>query len=328
MRALRLPLLAAALAAALAAPALGQSRTESGFDLVRLDPSARAAALGGAGALPGDDPTAAFYNPALLSAEMDGAVALTYANHVADVSAGTASYARGLPLLGGLTGAVAVRFLSYGEFERRTGGEGPDDALETFSAGETAVTVSAAREVLPHVRVGANVHALFASVDDARGRALTADAGATLDVPSQLLTLGVSVHHVGAVLSSLGATADRLPLDVRLTAAKRLRYVPLTVSVAAVDLHAFEGPEADSSFARRALDHLAIGGELQLGATLALRAGYRPGVGDDLRAGERLSLAGVGLGAGLRLRRVSVDYAYVGQGSFGGVHQFGVRTTL
>ena len=326
MRALAAVVLLAALAALAAGPAAGQTRTETGYGLVRLDASTRAAALAGAGAVAGDDPTAAFYNPALLGPAMDRAAALAYANHPADVNAGAAAYARTLGL-GGVTGAVAVRFLSYGDFERRAGFD--EDPGEAFSAGEAAVTVSAAREVLPHLRVGASVHALFASLDEARGRALAADVGAALEVPSQQLTVGASVHHVGAVLSSLGAEADRLPLDVRVTAAKGLRYVPLTVSVAAVDLHAFEGPAVDSSAVRRALDHLAVGGELRLGSALLARVGYRPRAGDDLRtSGERLSLAGVSLGAGLRLRRVSVDYAYLGRGAFGAVHQFGVRTRL
>lgn len=316
----------AALVVLAATPAAAQSRVETGYALVRLAPSARAAALAGAGALAGDDPTAAFYNPALLGPEMDRAAALNYANHPADVGAGTAAYARTLPALGGVTGAVAVRFLSYGDFERRASLE--DEPGASFGASEAAVTVSAAREVLPQLRVGASVHALFASVDDAQGQALAADLGAALAVPSQRLTVGASVHHVGAVLSSLGTTGDRLPLDVRLSVAKGLRYVPLTVSVSAIDLHAFEGPEADSSLARRALDHLVVGGELRLGSALVARAGYSPRTGDDFRSGERLSLAGVGLGAGVRLRRITVDYAYVGRGGFGSVHQFGVRTRL
>ena len=326
MRLLRLSLVVTVLVALAAVPARGQSRGETAFDLVRLDPSARAAALAGAGALPGDDPTALFYNPALLTSEMDGAVALSYTNHVADVSAGSAVYARDVGLLGGLTVGAGVRFLSYGDFERRTGGD--DVAGEAFSAGETAVALSASREVLPQFRAGATLHALFASIDDAGASALTADLGVTYAVPAQALTLGASVHHVGAVLSSLGETADRLPVDVRLTAAKRLRYLPLTISVAGVDLHAFDGPEVDSSFVNRALDHVALGGELQLGSAFSVRLGYNGRRGGDLRSGGRLDLAGAALGAGLKLRRVAVDYAYTHWGDFGGYHQFGVRTKL
>ena len=326
MRPLRLLACAALVAALAAPPAAAQSRRETGFNVVRLDPSTRAAALAGAGALPGDDPTALFYNPALLSSEMDGAVALSYANLVLDVGSGAAVYARDVA---GVSGAVGVRFVSYGEFDRATGAGGAGGAADgTFGAGDLAVTLAAAREVLPDLRVGANVHGLFSSIDDADARALAADLGVSLAVPGQALTLGASVHHAGVVLSSLGDVDDRLPLDVRLTATKRLQYVPLTVSLAAVDLHAFEGPEADSSLARRALDHVALGGELALGTALKVRAGYNGRRADDLRGGGRLDLAGVSLGAGLSLRRVTVDYAYVGWSRFGGLHQFGVRTRL
>ena len=323
MRPLRLLACAALVAALAAPPAAAQSRRETGFNVVRLDASTRAAALAGAGALPGDDPTALFYNPALLSSAMDGVVALSYANLVLDVGSGAAVYARDVA---GVTGAVGVRFVSYGEFDRATGVEGDDGG--TFGAGDLAVTLSAAREVLPDLRLGANVHALFSSVDDADAQALAGDLGLSLSVPDQALTLGASVHHAGVVLSSLGDVDDRLPLDVRLTATKRLQYVPLTVSLAAVDLHSFEGPEADSSFVRRALDHVALGGELALGTALTVRAGYNGRRADDLRGGGRLDLAGVSLGAGLSLRRVTVDYAYVGWSQFGGLHQFGVRTRL
>ena len=327
MRSFRLSL--AALAVIVAAPALGQSRGETGFDLVRLDPSARAAALASAGSVPGDDPMALFYNPALLSSEMDGALALGYTNHVADVSAGAAVYARDLRLFGETTVGLGVRFLSYGEFDRHTGDEDADAAVaDTYGAGETAVSLSASREVLPQFRAGATLHALFASIDDAGASALAADLGVTYTVPAQALTLGASVHHLGATLSSLGASTDRLPFDVRITAAKRLRHLPLTVSVSGVDLHAFEGPEADSSFVTRALDHVAAGGELQLGSALSLRVGYNGRRGDDLRSGGRLDLAGTSVGAGLALRRVTVDYAYTNWGDFGGFHQFGVRTKL
>ena len=182
--------------------------------------------------------------------------------------------------------------------------------------------------MLPQFRVGLAAHALFASIDDAGAQALAGDLGVSYTVPEEGLVLGASVHHVGAVLSSLGETADELPLDLRVSASKRLRYVPLTVSVAGIDLQRFEGPASDSSFVNRTVDHLALGAELALGSSFAVRAGYNGRRGADLRSGGRLDLAGVSVGAGFELRRVSVDYAYSNWGDFGGLHQFGVRTRL
>ena len=327
MRALRLPVaVVAAGLAVLAGPAHAQSRTQTAFPLVRLDASARTAALAGAGALATDDPATALTNPALLSSEMSRGLSLGYANLLADVTAGSAVYAHDVPVLGGLSVGGAVRFLSYGEFERRTGATVGAEAEGTFGASEVAATLVVSREVLPQFRVGLAAHALVASIDDASGQALAGDLGVSYAVADEGLVLGASVHHVGAVLSSLGAEADRLPLDLRVTVSKRLRYVPLTVSVSGLDLHRFEGASADSSFAGRALDHVALGGELQLGSAFALRAGYNGRRGADLRSGGRLDLAGVSVGAGVSLRRVSVDYAFANWGDFGGLHQFGVRT--
>ena len=98
--------------------------------------------------------------------------------------------------------------------------------------------------------------------------------------------------------------------------------------MAGLDLQRFEGQSADSSLFGQALDHLALGGELQLGSAFAVRAGYNGRRGADLRSGGRLDLAGMSVGAGIRLRRVSVDYAFSNWGDFGGLHQFGVRTRL
>jgi len=326
MRALRLLAAGVTVGLLAVAPASAQSRTQTAFDLLRLDPSARTAALAGPAALMGDDPTVALANPAFLTPEASGGLALGYVNLISDVNAGSALVARDVGWLGGLSLGGGVRYLSYGDFERRV--EGETDPSGSFGASEAAVTLLVSREVLPQFRVGLAGHALFASIDDAGAQALAADLGLSYAVPEQGLVLGASVHHVGAVLSSLGETSDRLPLDLRVTASKKLRYVPLTVSVAGVDLQRFEGPAADSSLVVRTLDHLALGGELALGSVFSVRAGYNGRRGSDLRGGGRLDLAGVSLGAGIALRRISVDYAFSNWGDVGGLHQFGIRTRL
>ena len=316
---------ALALAAALAVPASAQRR-DTGFDLVQMDVSARTAALAGAlGGYAADDPTAVFTNPAFLTGDMDRSVALGYVDQLADISAGTAVYARTIPRLG-VDAAASIRYLSYGSFDR-TGLDGTPDG-STFGASEAAVSLTASRVVIPRVRAGASVHALFATLDDAGAQALTADLGATYEVPGQGLVLAAGLTGVGTVLSSLGTVDDRLPTDLRISVTKRLRYVPLTVTVAGYELNHFEGVESDSSAAVRALDHLLVGGELALGRVLALRAGYSPRRGRALRGDGRLDLAGLSAGFGLTVRRFALDYAYTGLSDVGAVHQFGVRTRL
>ena len=97
-------------------PGAAQPSTSGDFSLVRLDASARAAALGGAfTAVDDGDVTSLFYNPALLSAETHRRASLSYLNHVSDLNAGflaSAYHAEGLGTVG-----AGLRFLSWGQIE-------------------------------------------------------------------------------------------------------------------------------------------------------------------------------------------------------------------
>ncbi|MEM1054925.1 MAG: type IX secretion system protein PorQ [Bacteroidota bacterium] len=314
------PVLATLVVLFCTASASAQDSRDTSFDLTRLNASPRSAALAGAAtALPDEDPSALFANPALLSSETEGQLSLSYLNHLSGINAGFASYARDVKGIGRL--AVGLRYLSYGEFDRTTA----DGTTEgTFGASEAAVTLGYAHDLTDRLRLGGSAHALFESVDDASGSALMADAGVAYDIPSQLLTLSASVHGIGAVTSSLGTDDARLPVDVRVGIAKRLQYLPLTVSITGYELQRYDNAEGGSAL-DEALRHVSAGGELQLGKALALRLGYDPGRAEDLRTGGRLDLAGLNAGFGISTRRVTVDYARTGWGEFGGLHQFGVR---
>ncbi len=254
---------------------------------------------------------------------MSRSLSLAAVNHLSDVSAGTVLYAR---TLRGVDAAASIRYLSYGSFDRAAD-DGTTDGT-TFGASEAAITLTAAQTVAPRLRVGGNVHALFATLDDARAQALAADLGATYEIPSQRLVFGASVNNVGTVLSSLGTVTDTLRSDVRLSVAKRLQYVPLTLTVTGYDLLGGEGVGSDSSAVVRAFDHVLVGGELALGRALTARAGYSPRRGRALRGDGRLDLAGLSAGFGLTLRRFALDYAFSNWGETGALHQFGVRTRL
>ncbi len=315
---------AVALAVLLVATAPRAQRRSASFDLVQMDLSARTAALAGAsGGLGGADATAAFSNPAFLTREMSRQLSLAAVNHLSDVNAGTILYAR---TVRGIDAAASVRYLSYGSFDR-SAADGTTDGT-TFGASEAAITLTAAQTVAPRVRVGGNVHALFATLDDARAQALAADVGATYEIPAQRLVFGASVNSIGTVLSSLGSVADTLRSDVRLSVAKRLQYIPLTLTVTGYDLLGGEGVASDSSAIVRAFDHVLVGGELALGRSLTARAGYSPRRGRALRGDGRLDLAGLSAGFGLTLRRFALDYAFSNWGETGALHQFGVRTRL
>ena len=315
-------LLFVALAALVATPALTQTSRDTGFDLLRLEPSARASALSGTiGSVASDDPSAVFYNPALLTEAMHRGLSLTYLNHLSDINAGFASYARTMGSFG--TFAVGVRYLTYGSFERADE-NGVRDGT-TFGAGEAALSLSYAQQLTPRLRGGATVHAAFASIDDASAQALAADIGVLYTIPSRQIGFSASIHNVGFALSSLGETSDRLPVDLRLGVSKRLERLPLTIMLMGYNLHDYSG---DGSALDEALRHVNVAGEIRIGNPVAIRIGYNPRRHQELATGERLDLAGVSAGFGINLSRFNFDYAFNSWSELGGLHQLSVRTRL
>ena len=316
-------LLSLTAACALTLPIAAQTTSLTGFSFLRLDPSARAAALGGAyGPVGGDDVNGFFYNPAQLDEALHRGLSLSYLNHLADINAGVLSYAHTTRY--GTVGG-GLRYLDYGSFE--TADENGVRDGTTFGASDVALTVGLARGYGERLRYGANVHAVFSSIAEYSAQALAFDAGVLFLVPGRQLSLSASVHNAGTVLSPLGDTDDELPLDVRVGVGKQLRYLPLLLSFTGYDLNRF-GEDEDRAFGSELLHHLAFGGEFRFGSAFQLRIGYNHRRHEELKTNSRLDLAGFGLGFGLKVTRIRFDYAYNSWSSLGGLHQLTLRTVL
>lgn len=305
-------------------PARAQSTTLSSFPFLQFEPSARAAALGGAFPVANDgDVNALFYNPAALDKATHRAGTLSYLNHLSDINAGVLAYSHTVDRLATLGGGV--RFLSWGtleganEFGERTG---------SFGAGDVALTVGAARALGPRWRYGASVHAIYSRLATARAAALGLDLGVLFRIPVQHITLHASINRVGRAIDSFGTARDRLPTDVRLGLTKRLRYLPFMLSLTGYDLHHLGDGLADGTSLDRVLAHLLLGGELTIHEAFQVRAGYNHRRRHELGLSDGFDAAGLSAGFGLSVTPLHVSYAYQSWSSFGGLHWLTLRARL
>lgn len=303
--------------------ALAQPGSLTGFSFLRLEASAQATAMAGAiAADPSGDVNLLFHNPAGLTPDMHGHLSVSYLNHVAGINAGFVAYGHDLGALG--TAGAGIRFLSYGRMDRADENGFRDGT--TFGAADMAATLGASRKLGAHLRYGAAVNLVFSRIDDLSASAVTADVGALYAIPAWLAQVGLSLHHVGLVVSSLGESRDTLPYDVRFALSKDLRYLPLMVSVMGYDLTRID-PQGRSP-ARAALDHLAIGGEFRFSQAFRVRFGYNHRRHEELKTKSRLDMAGFAFGFGMRITRIRFDYAYGTWSSLGGLHQLTVGVPL
>ena len=294
------------------------------FSFLRLDPSARAAALGGSfSAVYGEDVNALFYNPALLNEDMHRVLSVSYLNHLAGANAGFLAHSRHVEGLG--TFGAGLRFITWGDMD---GYDETGTETESFGASDAALTLSYARSDDSGLRYGVSLHTILSSVGSYGASALAGDAGVAYHLPESNLTFSASVNNVGVVLNSLGTTKDELPLDVRVGVSKRLAYVPLFITVTGYNLNRIGDDSSDGNTLSEAMRHVALGGEFQFSDAFNIRFGYNHRRHEDLKMKSRLDMAGLGVGFGIKIKSIGFDYAFSSWSSLGGLHQFTLRSRI
>jgi hypothetical protein len=304
--------------------ATSQPADPSGFAFLRVEPSARAAALGGSfSAIADGDVNALFFNPALIGPAVHQSLSLSYLNHVTDINAGFVAYGYQYGEFATLAGGI--RYLNWGSLE---GATETGERTGTFNAGDVAITIGASRQANEHWRYGVNMHFVHSSISTYGSTALATDVGIVYLAPESQLAVSASVNNLGITLSSLGETRDDLPVDVRLGLSKRFAHLPLMVSLTAYNLHDLGSVSESATVADNIFYHVAVGGEFQFSPAFDLRFGYNHRRHDELRSKARLDFAGVGLGVGIKVRGFSFDYAYSSWSELGGLNQLTVGTRI
>jgi len=293
-----------------------QSQSLSNFDFLQLAPSARAAALGGTLLTStSSQGSAMFYNPALPGKDADGSLAVSWLNHLSDLQSGTVTYVRDFGLLG-MTMA-GVRFFHWGKIARS---DIYGESNGSFSSSNVALSAGMSRSWIPGLRYGANLHIAYTSIAEFDAFAAAIDAGLVYHIADQGFTVSAGATNIGVSLSSLGQTRDEVPLNIRMTVSKRLRYIPILVGLTLINLQ--DSPQVAS--VDEGFRHAIFSLEFQAIPVFHLRMGYNHRK-RNLKSDKRLDLAGTSVGFGLHIRRCHLDYSF-SSWSFAGLHQFTIMT--
>lgn len=292
------------------------------YSFLRNEPSARAAALGGAFSAVHDDPTASFLNPAVIATAEDNQVSATFFKHALDINAGFFVYNTSLHRLsvrdkGSV--AIGVNYMNYGQFDRadRSG-----VITGAFGGGDVAFSLTYANALDSNWFYGVTAKYINNRLDNSATGAVAIDAGMLYNIPKAQVNIALSVLHAGTQLASVAAVQEELPLDVRLGFNHRLRGLPLLFNFSLNRL-------ADQT--PTMLDRLAnfsIGLEFYFGKAIRVRAGYdnqrRRGLAPDAQP----RLAGFAGGVGLVLNGLQFDYGLNSLGMIGIAHRFTVNLQL
>ena len=289
--------------------AIDPSAGTTGFDFLRITPTAREAALGGATVGTAPSPTGFWFSPAhALSAEGPRAQ-VGYLNYVAGVHIGSAAYSQPVGTDKGV--GFGIVYLNSGTM-KRTNERGEE--LGTFGVSYADLNLSGAMKFGEALAVGVGVQGLYGSIDTFFTMGLAGNVGATYRLPVSGLTAGLAVKNLGLQLKAFQTSRDPLPIDFGLG----LGYQPNPSLNLALDLH----KPIDNRVSVRA------GVEGWVADLLALRVGYNSD-GVDLKSGGGSDiLAGLSTGLGIRYRGYELDYCFIPMVELGVAHRISLAFSL
>jgi hypothetical protein len=281
--------------------------------LLLLPASARALALGGAGAALISDDAAIFYNPALMQGQgVPVSISGSYQPYVesSSLSALSVAFSLGRTRIG-----AGVQLLDYGSSpeiipDPAAGGERGTPTGASISAVDLAFTLAGSRTIARRAVLGASVKLLREQVASESGNVVAADVG--LVVPMHGIVVTLAGQNLGGPIALAGREAA-LPQLLRVGA-----FVPLY----AWERSAISGVGELVQVSRVGLTQVAAveGTWVSTNDLLfALRIGLRREPGETFDAPATF-------GGGVQTGRLRVDYGYQGlRGLGGGTHRFGAR---
>ncbi len=281
----------------------------TGFDFLRLTPTAREAAMGGAAVGGALDPMGFWFSPAHAAAAEIPRAHVGYLNYVAGVQTGSAAYSQPVGTDKGV--GFGIIYLNSGTM-KRTNERGEE--LGTFGVSYADLNLSGAMRVGDALSVGVGLQGLYGSIDTFFGMGLAGNVGATYRLPVDGLTAGLAVKNVGYQLKTFQAGRDPMPIDFGLG----LGYQPNPSLNLVLDAH----KPIDNRINIRA------GVEGWVADLLAVRVGYSTD-GVDLKAGGGSDiLAGVTTGLGFRWHGYQLDYCFIPMVELGVAHRLSLAFSL
>ena len=307
----------------LAVPAHSQIKklAQSGLQFLKVDVSPRAAALGGAYTMPGDDASAMFYNPAGMARMEHGLdFFASRTEWLADISYNAAGVAKAFENLG--TFGVSLVFADYGDDIMGAQVAQTEKGYEltgTLDVGAYAAGLSYARALTDKFAVGGQIkyasQHLGESVLTAGGSSeenkvsgFAFDFGTIFYPGFESLRIGMSVNNFSSQFE-YEEEPFQLPLTFRIGAAMDVLDLmgehsnPLLLAI-------------DALHPRDYTERIHVGGEYWYNGFVALRAGYKFNYNEEsfsLGAGVKHTVGGTS---------VKLDYSYSDLDIFDAVSRF------
>ena len=281
------------------------------YNVLRLTPSAHAAALGGDNiSLIEDAPGAGWNNPALYAGVSDLSLGIDFTTLFGSQFMG----AQFVKAFGDRhTAAASLHYMNYGSMDET---DATGNVLGTFSAKDIVIRLAYSYLLSDRWAGGASFKTVYSRYADYTAAAIAFDIGINYYNEETDFSASATLRNVGAQVKAFDALRQDVPLDLQVGLTKGLAHVPIRFSLTLVDLTRWSSdyyftPQQESlGFGQKLLNHLVAGAEIQPTDYLYLALGYNARRAYELKAAGSGRMAGFSIGGGLNLNRFNAGITY------------------
>jgi hypothetical protein len=342
-RNMRLSLLPALLVV-ISSSAFAQLGGSGTYSFLNTTTSARDAAMGGnMSAIKDGDLDLVYLNPAILDSSMHNYLVTDFTNYYADINYGYVGYARNFKKIGML--AAGLKHINYGTFTRA---DELGNMQGTFSANDGVFHVSYARPFGKFFSAGAALKLIYSQYDDYGSFGMAIDLAGMFHDPKTDWSVSLVARNIGSQLDPyVAGNYEALPIGLDIGISKKLKYVPLrmtmiirdlqqpdltyrdpTNSPPAVDPLTGETNEYKTDIGDAIMRHLIFSAELTIAKRIMVRMGYNYGRRQELKVSSKPATAGFSWGVGVKINRFTVSYGRSTYHLAGGTNQISISTNL
>ena len=317
------------------------------YEFLNVPLTARIGALGGSLISVRDyDASLSAINPSLLNPQMHQDISFSTNIHIAGITTGYAGYAHHIPKWKSVFNG-GLQFISYGTF---TGTDETGALTGDFKASEIALTLGGAYQYSENINVGANLKLANAKFESYNSLGFLADVGISYADTATNFSAALVFRNFGTQISKFTpGNNEPVPFDIQVAISKKLKYLPLRISITAHNLQRwniryddpnqveptglFSEPTEKSDFvifADNLFRHLIFSGELLIGQNevFQIRLGYNHLRRAELTVDNLRSLAGFSGGFGLKIKRFRIGYGLGVYHLGGSMNQFTISTNI
>ena len=312
------------------------------YDFLSIPISPRAAALGGSAmAINDGDITLANENPALLSANTDGKLALEYINYISDINFGYTSYAKHLKGIG--TVSIGMQYLNGGTFT-----EADENGYKygTFGVSEMALNLSYAKSFDSIFTIGATLKPIYSQLAQYNSFGLVMDVGAAYTSKNGLFTAAALFKNMGAQITEYIEETYPVPFEIQVGIATKLEHAPFRFSIVAHNLQKPKLTYQQTNYAepgnveveheevkaatliQDVMSHMIFGVEFTPTKNFFIRGGYNYMRRQELQLDNKPGMTGFSWGFGFRISKLHLSYANVRYHLSAPSNQISITTNL